>query len=262
MNGAPPAPQLPLPWPTPKTKLNFQRRPPLRDCLQTVFQPELYRNFAVHAFIMAPAGAAMAYIASRIDRVLDWAPLLPLPLGIAMGLSFIGLGGLWVWYVYGYLFLSGRGSPGSHVDGGPTVLVDTGPYTMVRHPSVLGKLAGVIGLGVIFGSKVFLLAFLPLLVVYSLLTNRFLQERYCDVRFGDSYQLYRQRVPMLLPRPAGVRRWLADEAALGDGDQPARGASPPGAFQELRWYLVGLGGLIAFFAVLLGLVVSLSSTGM
>ncbi len=251
-----------MPWPSSNTQPRFQRRPPLRDCLKTVFLPELYRNFAVHAFIMAPAGTAMAYIASRIDRVLDWTPLLPTPLGILGGLGLIGMGGLWVWYVYGYLFLAGRGSPGSHVDGGPTVLVDTGPYTMVRHPSVLGKLAGVLGLGLIFGSKIFLLAFLPLLVTYSLLTNRFLQERYCDVRFGAAYQRYRERVPMLMPRPSGIRRWLNDEAALGDGDDPASGASPPGAFQELRWYLVGLGGLIAFFAVLLGAVVALSSTGM
>ena len=251
-----------MPWPTSKTPQRFERRPGWRACLRTFTQPELYRNFAVHAFIMAPAGTAMAFIASRVDQVLGWQPLLPLPLGLGLGLACIGLGGLWVWYVYGYLYLSGQGSPGSHVDGGPTVLVDTGPYTMVRHPSVLGKLAGVLGLGIIFGSKVFLLAFLPLLVLYSLLTNRYLQERYCDVRFGASYQRYREQVPMLVPRPSGVRRWLADQAALGEADSPASGASPLGAFQELRWYLVGLGSLIAFFAVLLGVVVALSSTGL
>ncbi len=251
-----------MPWPSLSPKPPFQRRPPLRDCLRTVFQPELYRNFAVHAFIMAPAGTAMAYIASRIDRVMGWEPMLPLPLGVAAGLSLIGLGGLWVWYVYGYLFLSGRGSPGSHVDGGPTVLVDTGPYTMLRHPSVLGKLAGVIGLALLFGSRIFLLAFLPLLVVYSLLTNRFLQERYCEDRFGEAYRRYRALVPMIVPRPSGLRRWMNDEAALGESDDPASGASPPGAFQELRWYMAGLGGLIAFFVLLLGVVVALSSGGM
>ena len=250
-----------MPWPTFRPPQPFARRPGWRDCLRAISQPELYRNFAVHALIMAPAGTTMAYIASRIDQVLGWQPLLPVPLGLLLGLGSIGLGGLWVWYVYGYLYLSGQGSPGSHVDGGPTVLVDTGPYTMVRHPSVLGKLAGVLGLGIIFGSKIFLLAFLPLLVIYSLLTNRYLQERYCDVRFGAAYQRYRDLVPMLLPRPPGIRRWLNDEAALGDSDDPASGASPQGAFQELRWYMVGLGSLIAFFAILLGVVVALSSTG-
>ena len=241
------------------TSAAFARRPALRDCLAAVRYPELYRNFAVHAFVMAPAGTAMAYIASRIDRVLGWEPLLSWPLAGALGALLIAVGGLWVWYVYGYLFLSGRGSPGSHVDGGPTVLVDTGPYTMVRHPSVLGKLAGVIGLGVMFGSKVFLLAFLPVLVAYSLLTNRYLQERYCDHRFGAAYQRYRELVPMLLPRPAGIRRWRNDQSALGNDAPPAQGPSPLGAFQELRWYLVGLACLIAFFGVLLALVVAFSA---
>ena len=32
--------------------------------------------------------------------------------------SMIAVGGLWVWYVYGYLFIAGGGSPGTHVDGG------------------------------------------------------------------------------------------------------------------------------------------------
>ena len=37
------------------------------------------------------------------------------------------------------LFHVGQGSPGSHLDGGPRNLVDTGPYTVLRHPSVLGN---------------------------------------------------------------------------------------------------------------------------
>jgi protein-S-isoprenylcysteine O-methyltransferase Ste14 len=220
-----------------------------------IAQPELYRNFGVHLLVMAPAGALMAYIASRIDRVLGWSPLVAWPWSLLPGLSLILAGGLWVWYVYGYLFLSGRGSPGSHVDGGPTVLVDTGPYTMLRHPSVLGKVAGVLGLAMLFGSKVFLVAFLPLLVTYSLLTNRYLQERACDARFGASYARYRELVPMIVPRPAGLWRWLRDEGALGEA-APASGPSPRIAFIELRWYLVGLGCLIAFFAVVFWAVVA------
>ncbi|MFH1464198.1 MAG: isoprenylcysteine carboxylmethyltransferase family protein [Pseudomonadota bacterium] len=235
----------------------FQRRPPLRDCMAAIAQPELYRNFAVHLLVMAPAGTVMAWIASRIDHVLGWAPLVPWPWSLIPGLGLIIAGGLWVWYVYGYLFLSGRGSPGSHVDGGPTVLVDTGPYTMIRHPSVLGKVAGVLGLAMLFGSKVFLVAFLPLLVAYSLLTNRYLQERACDARFGDAYARYRRLVPMIVPRPAGIARWLRDEGALGEA-APASGPSPRIAFIELRWYLLGLVCLIAFFVGVFALVLGMS----
>ncbi|RME29300.1 MAG: isoprenylcysteine carboxylmethyltransferase family protein, partial [Deltaproteobacteria bacterium] len=229
------------------------RRPSFGACLAAIRAPELYRNFAIHIFVMFPAAMVMCFIATRIDRELGWSPLLPEPLRYVVGGALVLVGGFWVWYVYGYLYLSGGGSPGTHVDGGPTAMVDTGPYTVVRHPSVLGKLLGVIGLGIAWGSTVFLVVFVPILVVYSLVTNRYLQERYCDQRFGSRYQAYRQVVPMLLPRPDGLRRWVRDEAALGEEDHslpPPATEHPPGVWGELRWYLAGLVGLIALFAAL------------
>jgi protein-S-isoprenylcysteine O-methyltransferase Ste14 len=229
------------------------RRPRLGACMAAIVRPELYKNFAIHVFVMFPAAVVMCLIASKIDRVLGLTPLLPATTARAAGICAIAMGGLWVWYVYGYLYLSGGGSPGTHVDGGPTHLVDTGPYTMVRHPSVQGKLLGVIGLGVVFQSFTFLVGFVPILVVYSLVTNRFLQERYCDQRFHGLYDVYRHRVPMLVPRPSGIRRWLRDEAAVG-GETRAFGAPPPGIWNELRWYLVGLAALILGFAGIWGLI--------
>ncbi len=240
-----------MPQPNPSERPStFPKRPNLGTCLAAIRRPELYRNFAVHLFVMLPAAIVMAWIGRRMDLALELQPLLAWPLGAALGGAMIGTGAFWVWYVYGYLYLSGRGSPGSHVDGGPTWLVDTGPYAVVRHPSVLGKLLGVLGLGVIFGSVVFVLGIVPLLVVYSLLTNRFLQERYCDQRFGPAYEAYRQRVPMLLPRPSGILRWLRDESVLDEGHPRAHGPSPRGAWLELRWYLVGLVALISGFWLL------------
>lgn len=225
------------------------RRPTLGACFAAIRAPELYRNFAIHLFVMFPAAMVMCWIATHVDAALGWEPL---PGGLATslaGLSLVGLGGLWVWYVYGYLYLAGGGSPGTHVDGGPVALVDSGPYTAIRHPSVLGKLAGVIGLGLLWHSTVFLVAFVPVLVVYSVVTNRFLQERFCDQRFGPRYQAYRERVPMLLPRPDGLARWARDESALPEDHAPLSAAEhPPGVWMEFRWYLLGLVLLISAFA--------------
>lgn len=219
------------------------RRPAVFACLAAITRPALYRNFAIHLFVMFPAAMVMCWLGTRVDGRLgvEVAPR------AWVGLPLIGAGGFWVWYVYGYLYLSGGGSPGTHVDGGPTTMVDTGPYTAVRHPSVLGKLLGVIGLGLVWGSPSFLLLFVPVLVAYSVVTNRYLQERFCDERFGARYQLYRERVPMLLPRPAGVRRWLRNEAAVPE-DLPTTRAQPAGIWLEFRGYLLGLVLLIAFFA--------------
>lgn len=227
------------------------RRPGVGPCFAAIRAPELYRNFAIHLFVMFPAALLMAWLGTRLDLALGLEAVGPEPLRLALGALCVLSGGIWVWYVYGYLYLSGGGSPGTHVDGGPTAMVDTGPYTVVRHPSVLGKLLGVIGLGVAFGSPSFLVGFVPVLVVYSLVTNRYLQERFCDERFGARYDAYRKVVPMLMPRPAGLRRWLRGEAALGEADEalPAPATEhPPGTRGELRWYLLGLVGLIATFA--------------
>ena len=224
------------------------RRPGLVACAAAITRPELYRNFAIHLFVMFPAAMVMCWIGTRVDGHLGLAAFPSRPVAASLGLTLIGIGGLWVWYVYGYLYLSGGGSPGTHVDGGPTTMVDTGPYAVVRHPSVLGKLLDVIGLGMMWRSPAFLFAFSPVLVLYSLVTNRYLQERFCEERFGARYRTYRARVPMLLPRPSGVRRWLRDEAAVPEDLPAAPARAPAGIWLEFRGYLVGLVLLISLFA--------------
>jgi protein-S-isoprenylcysteine O-methyltransferase Ste14 len=224
------------------------RRPSFGACIGAIRAPELYRNFGIHVFVMFPAAMVMCWLATRVDAELAVHPLLPWPAVGLLGGTLIGAGGAWVWYVYGYLFLAGGGSPGTHVDGGPTAMVDTGPYTMVRHPSVLGKLLGVIGLGLLWRSPTFLVAFVPVLVVYSVVTNRYLQERFCDARFGARYAAYRERVPMLIPRPSGIIRWLHDEAAVPGEFTPERNPQPAGIWLEFRGYLIGLAMLIGLFA--------------
>lgn len=223
--------------------------PGVASCFSAITAPELYRNFAIHLFVMFPAAMVMCAIAHEMDRRLGLGPLLPQEIAAPLGLALIGAGGLWVWYVYGYLFRAGAGSPGTHVDGGPTVMVDTGPYAMIRHPSVLGKLAGVIGLGLIWNSPVFEIGFVPVLVVYSVVTNRYLQERFCEQRFGEKYTLYRARVPMLIPRPSGLRRWIGGAHAVPEDTDRGASAHPPTIMMEFRYYLVGLVLLIGSFSL-------------
>ena len=88
-----------------------------------------------------------------------------------------------------------------------------------------------------------------MLVVYSLVTNRYLQERFCDARFGPRYAIYRSRVPMLVPDPAGVLRWWLDQAAVPEGaPREEHSEQPEGIALEFRGYLIGLALLIALLA--------------
>lgn len=230
------------------------RFPDFGACLAAIRRPELYRNFIIHLFVMFPGVVVMCLVARWLDQSLGLGRLLPWPVSLWPGLVAVGLGGTSVWYVYGYLFLVGGGSPGTHVDGGPVRIVDTGPYTVIRHPSVPGKFLAAAGVGLAFGSPSFLFGFLPVLLVYSLLTNRFLQEPTCDKRFGKTYQQYRAAVPMVLPRPSGIMRWFRGEAALQGAIPETPNIHPTAVRHELFWYLVGLFvmvGLFTVFAVLL-----------
>lgn len=224
-------------------------RPLFISCFNAIRAPELYRNFAIHLFVMLPAAIVMCALAATIDNTLGNSFPVDQPLNVVAGGSLIIIGGLWVWYVYGYLYLAGGGSPGTHVDGGPVRMVDTGPYTVIRHPSVIGKLMGVTGLGIIWQSMTFVLVFLPILLLYSLISNRLLQERFCIDRFGKRYEEYRELVPMLIPRPSGIKRWWKQKPALHSRSLNSVAIQPPGVWLEFRWYLIGLLGLILLFGV-------------
>jgi len=191
----------------------------------------------------------MCWLASQLDTKIGWNPFGAFQWRLPVGSIAILTGGVWVWYVYGYLFLAGGGSPGTHVDGGPVRLVDTGPYATIRHPSVLGKLLGVIGLGVIWGSWSFLLFFIPILVIYAVVSNRLIQERFCHMRFGQQYHEYCTHVPMLIPSMQSIRRWKEDSEVLGTLVPVEVAEQPQGIWQEFRWYLLGLFGLITTFAI-------------
>lgn len=224
-------------------------RPTTTDCFSAIRSPELYRNFAIHLFVMFPAAMVMCWLASQLDTKIGWNPFGAFQWRLPVGSIAILTGGVWVWYVYGYLFLAGGGSPGTHVDGGPVRLVDTGPYATIRHPSVLGKLLGVIGLGVIWGSWSFLLFFVPILVIYAVVSNRLIQERFCHMRFGQQYHEYCTHVPMLIPSMQSIRRWKEGSEVLGTLVPVEVAEQPQGIWQEFRWYLLGLFGLITTFAI-------------
>ena len=173
--------------------------PSLRECLLAAFRREVLFNVPIHLFILIPAACLMAWLSIRIDRVLDWGRIVHEPWNMALGVLMFLAGFFIVWYTYGFLAIMGKGSPGTHL-GGTVRLVTTGPYARCRHPSIIGKWLGVLGLGCVVGSPVFLLIVIPLLTVYSLLTARYLQERRCVALWGEEYLSYRRNTPLVLPR--------------------------------------------------------------
>ena len=183
------------------------QEPGFLTILAAVKRPDVLWNVPIHLFILIPATSVIAWLATRLDAHLGWAPVTSAPGSIAGAVVLFTIGILIVWYSYGYLAIMGEGSPATHL-GGTQRLVTTGIFSVCRHPSIIGKFVGVLGLGVLVGSPFFLFVVIPLLTTYSLLSVRYWQERLCDRLWGEDYARYRRDVPLVMPRPKALLRFL------------------------------------------------------
>ncbi len=164
-----------------------------------------------YIFVLIPTAVGLAFLGRYIDGHLGLKPFVVPPLSLVLFALFTTVGVFIVFWSYTYLVIEGRGSSATHL-GGPTHLVTTGPYALVRHPSIVGKFLGVLGLGCLFGSVTFTFGIVPLLLIGSLLHNRINQEKYCIKCFGTEYECYREQVPMIIPRPKKVLEFLRGAA--------------------------------------------------
>ena len=108
----------------------------------------------------------------------------------------IGLG--WCWWAR--IHLGNLWSAGVSRKEGHRV-IDTGPYGIVRHPIYTGAFLAVFATTAVHAKPFVLLMALFLTVVFT--CKAFLEERFLREEFGDSYDAYRQRVPMLVPFLSG-----------------------------------------------------------
>ena len=79
-------------------------------------------------------------------------------------------------------------------------MVEGDIYQYTRNPMSLGYYLLALGIGFISGSTVATLAVLLGIVPAHLFFLKFFEELELDLRFGESYQEYKQKVPFLIPR--------------------------------------------------------------
>jgi protein-S-isoprenylcysteine O-methyltransferase Ste14 len=171
----------------------------LKDMIAALFKREFYLDMAVFFFICAPATLAVVFISLKLDHYLGLQPFIGHPFNIIAFFTLSLAGWLIIWRAYTYLVVIGEGSPCPQL-GGTKKLVTGGPYSLVRHPSVIGKLLGVIGAGCLFRATFFVFVIIPILCVWSAFYNRFIQEKGCVEKFGEAYLAYRKTTPMFFPR--------------------------------------------------------------
>lgn len=79
-------------------------------------------------------------------------------------------------------------------------LTDNFLYERTRNPMILVSYLTVIGIGLLGGSTFFTLWSLLALIPSNILWLKYFEERELEMRFGQSYREYKQRVPFLIPR--------------------------------------------------------------
>lgn len=123
----------------------------------------------------------------------------------AAGLALAAAGGIGIVGTMAFLGRVGRGWPVSHLP--PVDFVRTGPYAMVRHPIYVAYTAALVGAGLALGSPGIALGSGALLTCGWLIYVLGFEEPKLRARFGEPYERYRERVPLLpLPGHSLARR--------------------------------------------------------
>ena len=175
------------------------RRITVSDMFKTLFRREFYLDIAVFIFACVSSVFIVLYFCLKLDKKLGFSSFLDAPQNIMLFFLFSIIGAIIIWRAYTYLVVIGEGGPCPQM-GGTKKLVTSGPYSIVRHPSVIGKLLGIIGLGCLSGSVSFTFIVIPVLFIWSAFYNRFIQEKGCVEKFGKDYIEYRRITPMFIPR--------------------------------------------------------------
>ena len=90
-------------------------------------------------------------------------------------------------------------------------VVRDGPYALARNPLYLGNLLAATGIVLLSGSLVVAALALPAIFLVFLFTIRS-EEAKLSGKFGPAFTSYRASVPMFIPRPSAIRRFLEDDS--------------------------------------------------
>ncbi|MHA3964357.1 MAG: methyltransferase family protein [Candidatus Thorarchaeota archaeon SMTZ1-45] len=99
---------------------------------------------------------------------------------------------------WGVTSISMNRAQGSDIGVKGSSLVTTGAYSYCRHPITLGFAFGTPGFGLVFDFVPLLInsvLFIPIMIALLIYEERELLNR-----FGNEYMVYKQRVPLLIPR--------------------------------------------------------------
>ena len=136
-----------------------------------------------------------------------------------LAISLILLGSAWLLWAWYLLIHEGRGHMtelfGIEISPVTSRLVTRGPYFVHRHPVCAGYLLILAGIGMGIGSLGMTAVGVPMMLALVYIYLRLFEEPSLRKRFGHDYEVYSERVPMILPFkrsrvPVAFRNLCAD----------------------------------------------------
>ena len=76
-------------------------------------------------------------------------------------------------------------------------LVTTGLFSCMRHPMLFGLTLLPLGWGLLLGSPTFIMVIAPLEMLFIIVMVIIFEEMEVKRKFGEAYEVYRQKVPMV-----------------------------------------------------------------
>lgn len=192
--------------------LKSEKKPlPTREmeCIQCYRCENECPEDAIRVVFPGPTGLGMVWVLLLFGQIIAGV-LYGILLGPALGIKLLFWIGIFLLAAGMPLFFSiertfkSKGKPGagkSPMD--TTVLVDTGPFGLVRHPQLLGGFMMVISSALV--SQHYASIIIGVIVVAWWYRGVIEEEEKLLVRFGDDYREYMQRVPRLNPLPGLIR---------------------------------------------------------
>ncbi len=141
------------------------------------------------------------------DKWLRLPDIILLPWTVIAGLVLLVPGlVLYIWTLID--FIKSRGTPAPV--NPPVHLISSGLYAYSRNPMITGIFLTYFGLGLLIGSLSLIVFYTPLFILFMHFYLIKVEEKELELKFGQAYLDYKQRVPMYLPfsrcRTQSIRR--------------------------------------------------------
>ncbi len=151
-------------------------------------------NMIIHTSIMLCLGSS---IIRAILTYKDWRGLI-ITLPTEISLFLVLLNGIFVFITILNLALRGLGAPFALIISS-RYLVNDWFYTRTRNPMVLAIVLFLFSLGLFFQSSWFLIWVVILVLPVWIFFLKIYEEKELEIRFGETYLVYKSRTPMLVP---------------------------------------------------------------